>query len=670
VTQSLLIALREAFQCTAVLLLVRAYLLSTGRKNFFGPLLSGTLLALIAGFSLGFAPELTERLHSYNTFFRQLTETVIFYMGFALVVLRPREPSRPVVGAGFFLLGFSIFFFEARSLGFILLDTGLIEENLPGIVFSGLGGLALGFLPLILIRRWFDRLRIPRGLTAATLLIAIGTLKFAFGGLGEFEDAGIVTGINQGILAFLENAQYHIQSGLLLNSHPFMAVPFTGLMDFLFGERSAMAITVIFLTAPPLVALLDILGRPDPVLANAADRRPGGDAPVLLLRLISLLSSWRFTAAVLLGLASSYVYLTFGERPFMEWLDFLYTTRAGLLLYGFLAINILCASIRAAFVKLSSESITPDTIKGMDTWVKIPLAGGDTMRDVAETVEKAGYKMEISGASASSRKDRYSFLPGTVLRAGIVILMIATLFSINLRKTDSAVFYEGGEKELLGNLFSLGEITPSLPEDFLQVEKKSSLNIEDISAFVSVSGKTYTVTSGVPVKAGDVYMRITHLGYMQPISGRTPTTVFDWDVFLDVLPPGKTDSETLLSNIHSLAFTITPVKTVEKGTVTGKLYDLKKPLYSLAIIDTVTGEHSESVEAGPTESARVGDVDMLVAGAVLMLSRFFWYERKLYAFRTYEAVLVGYNEEFYKKWGIIRFQKLREELLAQTRSRG
>jgi hypothetical protein len=702
VTQALLIAFREAFQCTAVLLLVRAYLLSTGRKNFFGPLLSGTLLALIMGFALGLVPQLAERLPSYETwsFFRQLTETGIFYMGFALVVLKPRQPAGPLAVAGFFLLGFSVFFFEARSLGFILLDTGLMDENLPEIFFSALGGLALGFLPLMLIRRWFDGLRIPQALTAATLLIAIGALKFAFGGLGEFEDAGIVIAVNRGILAFLENAQVYVQTGLLIDSHPFMAAPFAGLTDFLFGERSAMAITVIFLTAPPLAALLDILGRPDPVLDNtgvSAERRPGGDTPVILLRLIALLSSWRLTTALLLGLVSLYVYFTFGERPFVEWLAFVYKTPAGLLLYGFLAFNVLCASIRAAFVKLRSENIAPDTIKGMDAWVELPLAGSDTLGSVAWTAEKAGYKMDIIGASASSSKGRYSFLPGTVLRAGIVILMIAYIFSINLRKTDRAVFYEGGERELIGKLFSLGEITPNLPEDFLQVGEKSSLKLDDVSASVSESDKTYTVTPGVPVKVSDVYLRITHMGYMQPISGRTPTTVFDWDAFLDVLPPGKTDSETLLSNIHSLAFNLAPVKTVEQGLVTGKLYDLKKPLYSLAIIDTVTGEHSKSVEVCPTESARVGDVDitlgdnsvyiqlqavqdpalswlysgmyLLVAGAALMLSRFFWYEKRLHAFRTYEAVLVGYSEEFYKKRGILKFQKLREELLAQARSR-
>lgn len=277
-TQSLLIAFREALQCTAILLLVRAYLLSGNEKYFFRPLLSGTVLALLAGFTLGFVPQLAKRLPSYEiwSFFGQLTDIVIFYMGFALIVLRPRHSGSVLKGAGFFLLGFSIFFFEARSLGFIMLDNSLMEENIFGILFSGVCGLALGFMPLLLIRSWFDRLRIPQGLTAVTLLIAIGAFRFAFGGLGEFEDAGVVISVNRGILAFLENARGYVQAGLLLDSHPFMAVPFTGLIDFLFGDRTAMSITVIFMTAPPLAALLDIFGKPSPLLHDievAAERR-------------------------------------------------------------------------------------------------------------------------------------------------------------------------------------------------------------------------------------------------------------------------------------------------------------------------------------------------------------------------------------------------------------
>jgi hypothetical protein len=417
---------------------------------------------------------------------------------------------------------------------------------------------------------------------------------------------------------------------------------------------------------------------------------------VILIRLIRLLSSWRLTAAIALGFLTAYLYFIFGENPFKDWLNFIFKKPGGLLLYGGLMANLVCASIRAAMAKLGSESVSPESIKKMDAWIEVPHPGPDPIGAAAESIRKMGFAVEESPTTASAQKGRYSFLPGTVLRAGIVILMASALLSTNLRRAEEAVFYEGGEAELLDRVFGLSEIRPDLPEDFIQVGQESSFRLDTISATLSASDREYTVTSGIPLNAAGLYLRITHLGIMQPISGRTPSTVFDWDVFLDVLPPGRTDSETLLSNDLSLAFTLMPSKTIEKGLVTGRLYDLKEPLYKLAIISTGSGERPENVTVSHSKSASVGDVDItlgensvyvrvqavddptlpwlyagviiLIAGAALMLSRFFWYEKRACAFRTYDELLVGYSEEFYKKWGILKFQKLREELLNQGRN--
>ncbi len=277
-TQSFLIALREAVQCTAILALVMAYLVAEGKRARFKYLLPGALSALAGGFALGYIPWLAERLpaHETWTFFRFLTEVMVFYAGLALVVFRPREPAPPVVGAGLFALGFAVFFFEARSLGFIVLDTGLMEENPYGVFAAGAGGLVAGFALLLPINRQLDRIRFPRGLTAATLLIGVGALKFAFGGLGELQEGGILIAFERGTLAFLGSAFEHIRTGLLIEEHPFISVPFTGLMGFLSGDRAAMTLMVIFITAPPVFALLNIFARPDPLVHDievAAHRR-------------------------------------------------------------------------------------------------------------------------------------------------------------------------------------------------------------------------------------------------------------------------------------------------------------------------------------------------------------------------------------------------------------
>jgi len=418
---------------------------------------------------------------------------------------------------------------------------------------------------------------------------------------------------------------------------------------------------------------------------------------VMLARFIKILSSWKTTAVLVIGFVAVYLRYTFGEKPYEDWLNFIFKSLPGLAMYIALIANLLAMSIRAAAAKLGSESIVPELIKSMDAWVEMPLWSTTPLEDVSEVAKAAGFGMEVEGATAAWRRGRYSFVPGTLFRLGIVVFMIAALMSAHLRVSARGILYEGGEKELTGKVFKLESLNPNLPETFLQVGEKSTFNLKGVSAVVSLMGHKYTVTPGLPKKAQDRYLRITNLGYTQPISGKTGSAVFDWDVFLDVLPPGKIDAKTILSDVDSLSFSLAPSKTIEKGLVTGRLYNIENPMYSLSIIDSATGKHSESAIASPGEETKVGGVDitlgdrsvyiqmqavkdpalkwlyfgvvLMLEGLALLIGRFFWYERKLYAFRTYEAVLVGYSEEFYKKWGILRFENLRESLTAYARSR-
>jgi hypothetical protein len=47
-----------------------------------------------------------------------------------------------------------------------------------------------------------------------------------------------------------------------------------------------------------------------------------------------------------------------------------------------------------------------------------------------------------------------------------------------------------------------------------------------------------------------------------------------------------------------------------------------------------------------------------------MLTRFFWYRKQLAAARSGDTLVIGWQEEFFKKWGIQRFYIWKEELAA------
>jgi hypothetical protein len=156
---------------------------------------------------------------------------------------------------------------------------------------------------------------------------------------------------------------------------------------------------------------------------------------------------------------------------------------------------------------------------------------------------------------------------------------------------------------------------------------------------------------------------------------------------LDVLPPGRLHAVELPSGAGTLSFVLEPEKTIKKGLLTGKAYNLKTPLYRVSL----KGEGGDGdVVLGPSgiaelvgRSLTLGDHSLYVkvrsvydpallwlyAGAVLglfglalMPLRFFWYEKRLCALVGDRRIFVGYSEEFYRMWGILKFRKWTEDL--------
>lgn len=408
-------------------------------------------------------------------------------------------------------------------------------------------------------------------------------------------------------------------------------------------------------------------------------------------RPVKAVSSWWGTVVLLLSLCASYLYFTFDDNTYRNWIDFVFYTPAGLVLYFALIVNIISVTARVAYEKLKgqcqSSKEAVDAIKGMDTWIEVPA--DVPVERVVEWVKKAGFRVNITGDSVSALKGKFSFLPGTVARAGLVVLMTAFLISMHLRKTEDAVLHEGESGLFFGKKISLTAIESSLPEEFLQVGEKSTFGLDNVSAKLSASQKTYSVTAGFPVRIDGLYFRITDIGLYQPLSVK-PQGAFDpftSSVDLDILPPGKSSSVRLPPG-ELLTFTLKPYKTLEKGLVTGELFNLETPLYHLVL---QRGKDKYEGTIRPGETAEFGgdwislgknslyinvlsvndpaliwiQTGMLItlAGIILMLSRFFWYEKRLCATRVDNAMLIGYREEFYSKWGVLKFRKWAEARL-------
>ncbi|MBI5101337.1 MAG: DUF2318 domain-containing protein [Nitrospirae bacterium] len=263
-SDTFLIAFREALQASAILLLVLSYF----DRNITA-VTAGAVTGLAAGLILGSASYVSERFISQETwtFWRYICETIIFYLGIFFLVVRS-APSAYITAASLAVFGFVVIFFDARSAAFLVRDIGLMKEGLHHAVLTAAAGAAAGFLPLFALR--ISRLKIPmRGLfTLPGLMMAAGALRFIAGGVGELEKGTVLSALQKGLLEFLSDSVRYMQSVLLLPGHPFIRVPLSGLADFLAGDRTAMALSVLFITAPPLFILIDLFARPAPLVGD------------------------------------------------------------------------------------------------------------------------------------------------------------------------------------------------------------------------------------------------------------------------------------------------------------------------------------------------------------------------------------------------------------------
>lgn len=261
-----LIAFRESLQCSVLVTLLMAFPPVHEKRGYRGSLLAGVFAALTAGFLAGYIPYNGSHLWTNEswTFWRYVSEAFIFYLGVVFLIIKTSPPF--MLRAGLFFLGFILFLFEARSVGFLLQDIGAMKAMARPVLAWGVAGTVLGFFPLLFSRKIAGMLPLGRIFSLASLLMVIGALQFSFGGVKELEKENILIPLQRGFQSFLIGGIKSIQSALLIQKHPFIRVSFADLADFLSSDRSAMTLTLLFLMTPPLLILAHIFSAPDPVI--------------------------------------------------------------------------------------------------------------------------------------------------------------------------------------------------------------------------------------------------------------------------------------------------------------------------------------------------------------------------------------------------------------------
>ena len=253
------------------------------------------------------------------------------------------------------------------------------------------------------------------------------------------------------------------------------------------------------------------------------------------------------------------------------------------------------------------------------------------------------------------------------------MLLAALLVSAHTRKIGELVLHEGDQGDLFGRTVTLRSIQALLPADHLQVGDESSFKLSGVSAVLATKGTDATIGTSWPILVAGRYCRIVHLGYyIQPVAVATAAGSFSGPLDLDLLPPGKSQIIAPGSSGLLFTFSLQPEKTISKGLLTGKQYNLESLRYRIVLQSngsTSLGRSSLFITLRYTVDPALPFINagllLLPGGAVLMVSRLFWYRKERVAVIDGNSLFIGFSEGFYRTWGILQFHRWKEDLLQE-----
>jgi len=412
-------------------------------------------------------------------------------------------------------------------------------------------------------------------------------------------------------------------------------------------------------------------------------------------RFLHILSSWWLTGTLTVILSIVFI----GSPDFRDFLSLIFNHPLTLLLYLILLLNLVLISVR--IIGRNMRGGLPDTrcLEGMTSHYLFPSP--PEPEGLIHFFRRLGFDPSISGDTGILTRGRYSFLPGTLLRLGLVMILAALMVSFHYREAMERTLHEGDVFTFRGKKGVAERIKPTLPKEFLQVGEKSIFQVDRVNLQLELGGRTIEIDSGLPRSLGGSYFRVSDFGYSHKLGIKKGTDLRELRIDPGVLPPGKTAVIPLTEEDMVITLKMEPVKRIKKGLLTGKLYRFKNLRYKMVLQSGWKKEIKQvyTVTPGtpvrfslPSLSGQKGDMELLLGppayfvkvsmvydpgipvlltgflflltGLGLMPVRFFWYLRRIAWVKTERGLMVGYESEFYRKWAIQKFHNIRIDLFS------
>ncbi len=324
--------------------------------------------------------------------------------------------------------------------------------------------------------------------------------------------------------------------------------------------------------------------------------------------------------------------------------------------------------------------------RALDVWVRLPALPDD----VEAWLRSRGFRPRPVGSGWIGVRGRWSFLPGMVLRCALVVMLLGLVLSIQSRTTVSTRLFEGDTAAVGSREIRLQKIDDTvLPEKFLQLGKESLFRLDNLAARFDLGDSVGVVRHHPATRLGHTLrIRLTEIGYAPEIHVGDGQRRERIGSPLRLLPPGRED--TVKSELLGpLEVRLKPEKTVKRGRLEGRWFNLRAPLVEIVRSGEPRsyggGEAGDEVKVSVTGPGRLWvtletiedpGLDILAVGAIAlglsllgMAFRPFWYRRTVVFAMEVDGPVFGYGEEFFKKWGILRFYRWKEEFLPERKPR-
>jgi len=372
------------------------------------------------------------------------------------------------------------------------------------------------------------------------------------------------------------------------------------------------------------------------------------------------------------------------EGVYGAWNAFLIDHPVGRLLVAALFVNISGGAVLQAVRSLRRPRLNLPYLKSMDISAQFAIQSGEWDTRMQQWLASKGFVPVVrKNRGGYSVKGRWSFLPQLLLRCGILLLLFGFLASHASRRVEEHVLTLGSADPIDQDSPTLVSLDLNMPPTHLQVGRERNFSLHGVMAQIRVGDRTIAVHPGWGTKVYGKYYRISDVGYLQTFRASLKDQSSQETVRLNLLPPGREENITLYGEPTRIS--LAPSRTVTKGRLTGNLYDLVSPSFLVATagrkpvvlgagvpvrmpsgILLEKGDSSywvriQTVRDWGLPFFRAG-LPVTGVGLLLLLTNFFWYRKEIVYFEDGGDLLVGYAEQYLKKWGIQRFYGWKEEM--------